>query len=331
MPVRSAREGAFAKRTSEHHSGARFHSSAAAADSVIQAKAGPWGDLEYYTVYLEATKAQLKSAELPTYDTEWNFVGYSDDQVAKLFETTTWPHRSGPSCSIAESGAITEKTVTVIPSNEVLLGLTPEARIAIYSVLTRWRRDANHHEPVVIFAHSVREWLEREDLPEDVVAAIEKTSYHRGKNLVFADTPLVLRMVETEEDRLKIRKALTRTPTPGREPAGHDRYGCRRGRGLLGRCHSRQGYFALPRIDRRQRRHPLGGHCAFAAAIRASAPLHLSQCRFWPDRLLSGLPLDLAEFPQSGPLGPAGGSDAGYGLCLAELHQGPGTPIATAT
>src|SRR5207244_2751929 len=77
LPVRPARETTFAKRTSEHHSGVRFHASAATADSVIRAKAGPWGDLEYYTVYLEATKAELKSAELPTYDTEWNFVGYS--------------------------------------------------------------------------------------------------------------------------------------------------------------------------------------------------------------------------------------------------------------
>ena len=103
--------------------------------------------------------------------------------------------------------------ITVVPSNEAVLGLTPQARVSIYSVLTPWEEDSYHHEPVVIFAHSVREWLRQEDLPEGVVAAIEKTSYHRGKNLVFADTPLVLRMVRTEEERLKIRKALTRTPT----------------------------------------------------------------------------------------------------------------------
>jgi len=180
---------------------------------VIQAKLGPWGNLEYYTVYLEATKAQLKSTELPTYDTEWNFVGYSDEQVSKLFETTDMAAPLRAELLDQAKWRHHDKMVTVVPSNEVLLGLTPEARVAIYSVLTRWEEDTHHHEPVVIFAHSVREWLEHEDLPEEVVAAIEKTSYHRGKNLVFADTPLVLRMVDTEEERLKIRKALTRTPT----------------------------------------------------------------------------------------------------------------------
>ncbi|MEP6670715.1 MAG: hypothetical protein ABJF10_16270 [Chthoniobacter sp.] len=211
--MRPAREATFAKRTSEHHTSVRFHASAATVDSVIRAKAGPWGDLEYYTVYLEATKAQLKNTELPTYDTEWNFVGYSDEQVTKLFEGTDMPASLRAELLDREKWRHHDKMVTVVPGNEILLGLAPEARIAIYSVLRRWEEDANHHEPVVIFAHSVREWLEHEDLPEEVVAAIEKTSYHRGKNLVFADTPLVLRLVDTEEERLKIRKALTRTPT----------------------------------------------------------------------------------------------------------------------
>jgi hypothetical protein len=214
LPTRSPHDATIAKRTAEHHFGVRLHATGAGAgDSAIRAKPGPWGDLEYFTVYLEATKAQLKGAEIPTYDTEWNFVGYSDDQVTKLFETTDMPAATRTELLNREKWRHHDKVVTVVPSNEVLLGLTPEARVAIYSVLTQWEEDTYHHEPVLIAAHSVREWLEHEDLPDDVVAAIEKTSYHRGKNLVFADTPLVLRMVQSEDERLKIRKALSRTPT----------------------------------------------------------------------------------------------------------------------
>jgi hypothetical protein len=195
--------------------GLRYHAGAPAADgeSTIKAKPGPWGELEYYTVFLEATTTQLKHSELTTYDTEWNFVGYTDDQVAKLFETTEMPATVRAELLERTKWRYPDKMVTVVPSTQALLGLTPEARVAIYSVLTRWEEDPYHHEPCVVAAHSVREWLQHEDLPEDVLAAIEKTSYHRGKLLVFADTPLVLRMVQTEEERLKIRKALTRTPT----------------------------------------------------------------------------------------------------------------------
>jgi len=214
LPTRPQRELAVAKRASDRPFSARLRAGQPApADSVIRTKPGPWGDLEYYTVFLEATKAQLKSSEIQTYDTEWNFVGYTEDQVAKLFETTDIPVAVRDELLNREKWRHREKMITVVPSNEAILGLTPEARVAIYSVLTRWEEDTYHHEPVVVGAHSVREWLEHEDLPENVLAAIERTSYHRGKNLVFADTPLALRLVETEEDRLKIRKALSRTPT----------------------------------------------------------------------------------------------------------------------
>ena len=95
----------------------------------------------YYTVYLEATTAQLKSSEIPTYDTEWNFVGYSDEQVAKLFQTTDMPAAIRAELLNREKWRHREKMITVVPSSEAVLGLTPEARVAIYSVLTPWEED----------------------------------------------------------------------------------------------------------------------------------------------------------------------------------------------
>ena len=214
LPMRPPRERVLTKRTAERSPEAPARvCQTNTADACIRAKPGPWGDLEYSTVYLEASTEQLKSAELPTYDTEWNFVGYTDEQVAKLFVTTAMPAAILAELLDRAKWRHDTRTVTVVPSNEALLGLPPEARVAIYSVLTPWEEDPYHHEPVAIIAHSVREWLAHAELPEEIVATIEKMSYHRGKNLVFADTPLVLRMVQTEEARLKIRKALSRTPT----------------------------------------------------------------------------------------------------------------------
>ena len=179
----------------------------------MHAKPGPWGDLEYSTVYLEASTESLKGTEITTYDTEWNFVGYTDDQVAKFFASIDMPPDVRAELGDLEKWRHRNNVVTVVPSREALLGLSPQSRVAIYTVLTRWDENPYHHDPVAILAHNVREWLEHAQLPEEVVGTIEKLAYHRGKTLVFADTPVVLRMVQTEEERLKIRKALTRTPT----------------------------------------------------------------------------------------------------------------------
>jgi hypothetical protein len=214
LPLRPVHEAVFGKHVTEHHLG-RSHASEAVAgpETVIRAKSGPWGDLEYTTVYLEASTAMLKSMEVPTYETEWVFVGYTEDQVSKLFASTDMPAAIRAELTDREKWRHRDNAITVVPSNEALLALSPEARVAIYSVLTKWEEDPYHHEPVIIFAHSVREWLQRAELSEEVVSTIEKMTYHRGRSLVFADVPLVLRLVQTDAERLKIRRALTRTPT----------------------------------------------------------------------------------------------------------------------
>ncbi len=181
--------------------------------AVFHARPGPWGDLDYFTVYLEASIATLKSMDLQTYETLWKFVGYSEDQVAKLFESVKMPAEIQAELLDRQKWRREEKTIIVQPSQATLLGLSPDVRSAIYQVLGRWEENPFHHEPHVIAGHDVRTWLQRASLPEEIVTTIEKTVYQRSKNLVFADTPLVLRMVKTEDERLKIRKALSRTPT----------------------------------------------------------------------------------------------------------------------
>jgi hypothetical protein len=214
LQPRSSRDRVLTKRTPERTTTSPTRACQnPGADPAIRANPGPWGDLEYTTVYLEASNDLLKSTEIPTYDTEWNFVGYTDDQVTKLFATTDMPAEVRAELLDRTKWRHAKAMVTVVPSNEALLGLSPEARVAIYSVLTHWEEDPYHHDPVPIIARNVREWLAHAELPAEIVATIEKMSYHRGKTLVFADTPLVLRMVQTEDERLKIRRALTRTPT----------------------------------------------------------------------------------------------------------------------
>jgi hypothetical protein len=180
---------------------------------IFHSRPGPWGDLDYFTVYLEASIATLKNMDLPTYDTVWKFVGYTDDQVTKLFESLKMPPEILAELLDQKKWRHDNKIVSVLPSREAVLGLPAEARGAIYQILGRWEENPFHHEPDVISGNDVRTWLQRAKLPEEVLATIEKTVYQRGKNLVFADQPLVLRMVQSEEDRLKIRKALSRTPT----------------------------------------------------------------------------------------------------------------------
>ena len=181
--------------------------------AVTRARPGPWGDLDYYTVFLEASDSLLKSMEFPSYESEWDFIGYDEEQLAKFF--------TGLALPAAVSGELLDRTkwerrdkhIKVRPTAGAILGLPAEARATIYGTLARWEENPFHREPEVVAGRDVRDWLRRAELTEEVVAVIEKLVYRRGTNLVFADTPLVLRMVQTEDERMTIRKALSRTPT----------------------------------------------------------------------------------------------------------------------
>jgi hypothetical protein len=180
---------------------------------MTRAKPGPWGDLEYSTVYLEASISVLKAMELQTYESEWNFVGIADAEIIRLINSVDLPALIRDQLLDSKKWRRHDKIVTLLPSTETLLSLPPAAREAIYRALAQWSDNPFHQEPERVAGGNVREWLQRAALPEEVLATIEKISYRRGNNLVFADVPLVLRMVKTEEERLKIRKALSRTPT----------------------------------------------------------------------------------------------------------------------
>lgn len=180
---------------------------------IFHARPGPWGDLEYFTVYLEASVSMLKSMDFQTYDTTWSFVKWTEDQVAKLFESAKIAEPFRTELLDRTKWRRTPEGITVNPSREALLGLSGDSRAVIYQVLGRWEENPFHHEPMIIAGNDVREWLKRAQLPEDVLATIERTVYQRSRNLVFADLPLILRMVTSEAERLKIRKALSRTPT----------------------------------------------------------------------------------------------------------------------
>jgi hypothetical protein len=180
---------------------------------MTRVKPGPWGELDYSTVFLEASTSMLKAMELQTYDSEWNFVGLTDEQIAEVFQSAALPAGLREQLLDRAKWRRREKMVTLLPTSETLLNLPAEARSTIYKALARWEENPFHHEPERVAGGSVREWFRRAALPEAVLVAIEKTVYRRGANLVFADTPLLLRMVKTEDERLKIRKALSRTPT----------------------------------------------------------------------------------------------------------------------
>jgi hypothetical protein len=103
--------------------------------------------------FISSVDGDAQNMELPVYDTVWKFVGYTEDQVAKLFESQSCPRRSWPNCWIAEMAA---RGRAHRPAQPQAVWDGAEARATIYSILGRWRKTlfitARCHSPATMSA-----------------------------------------------------------------------------------------------------------------------------------------------------------------------------------
>ena len=65
----------------------------------------------------------------------------------------------------------------------------------------------------MVFAASPREWLQEYEFEEELVRFVELTCYKRGECLVFSDVLAALSLCRSDEERIRFRQALSRTPT----------------------------------------------------------------------------------------------------------------------
>ncbi len=174
---------------------------------------GPWGELEYFEALLEAPLELVKASQPASIRTRWFFGKMEPDAVVRLLSDLN------PSKEILE--ALTDQNrwvadregVTVFPRLADLERLSPEFRSTLYRKLGSWQENSYHLEPEIVYGGSVRKWFEGFDVSEEALAFIEKTTYGSGANRLFADTPALLSIVKYNDERIRILRALSRTPT----------------------------------------------------------------------------------------------------------------------
>lgn len=180
---------------------------------VYKCNPGPWGDLQYFTTYLEVPIPLIRIADAPLKGPNWNFVGYTDAQVEAAFLVSKVPEPFLSRLKDRSKWIHNFRITTVIPDAETILGLPEACRTELYTILGKWPENDTCLEPYVIWEDSVDKWLGRDNMRAELVDVIRKTVYRRGSRIVFSDLPLLYSMAQSDRERLEITKALSRTPT----------------------------------------------------------------------------------------------------------------------
>lgn len=180
---------------------------------VTRTNPGPWGDLEYWEIWLEPPTSLLMAS------------GY-------LEESATWRIPPGPPTQQRDylaSGGLTEAeidqifaegrlfaspdTVEIEPPAALVESLTAETRSRLYDLLGEWPGNRFMQKPFSLGSDTVRSLADaaHHRIPENVIDYANRLIYRREPQWVLSDYPLVMRQLPDPESRIEMTKVLMRS------------------------------------------------------------------------------------------------------------------------
>lgn len=180
---------------------------------VYDCKPGPWGELKYYYIYLEAPAHFTAKFPMPNSVTKWCFEGLTEPDLRALFTRAGLPHALqqyllDPKRTVVENGVL-----TVFPPLPDLEAMSLSQRQVIYEELAKSDLNEYHKNPVLITGNSVSEWLQGTKLSPELLEVIPKFAYRRGNILAFSDLSAVLNYAKSDKEAQDFFKTVTRTRT----------------------------------------------------------------------------------------------------------------------
>lgn len=174
---------------------------------------GPWGQLEYFEALLEAPIDLVKANQPSSVRTRWFFGKMEPDAVARLITELKPPQEILEALTDRDRWMVEREGVTIFPRVKDIESLPRDFRAILYRRLSGWQENSHHLEPEIVYGRSVRKWFEGFEVSEEAIQFIEKTSYGTGTDLLFSDTPALLSLVKYNDERVRILRAFSRTPT----------------------------------------------------------------------------------------------------------------------
>jgi hypothetical protein len=178
---------------------------------MLRCDPGPWGEIEYHYIYLEASEHVVSHFKMPAATPRWTFPGATTERLVTLFQAAQIPadwvtHWLSPACFMTAGGHM-----HVLPPMPHLEALTPEQRSVIYAELAKHEQNEYHRDPVFITSGSVDEFLRHSGIAADHARWFARMCYRRGRVLCFSDIAALVSRARSSTEALRFMKLCTRT------------------------------------------------------------------------------------------------------------------------
>ncbi len=174
---------------------------------------GPWGELHYVRVAIERPD-ELMDPDFPTsYQTSWFFEGHTPGQVAALFAGADLTEVQRQRLLETNRWQVAAGGVMVVPGHDLILGLGPEARRRLYSVLAESPTNQWHFPAFAWRGDLMAQWFEQSGLRPETLARAKQLLYMRGGSVCFSDPVALSNSLDSHREKVRLWKTLSRQAT----------------------------------------------------------------------------------------------------------------------
>ena len=174
-------------------------------------KPGPWGELEYIRINLEMPEEFVDGEEQGLKPTQWFFAGITREQLLAFFAACLLSESQRKELCDTRLWEEKPEGMLLTPSGDLILGLTPESRTAIYAQLARSKRNDFHASPFVYRTGGFDDWFGQSGLSDATLSLVRRVVYQRGAALCVSDLPELSARVTDRAERRRLIKTLSRS------------------------------------------------------------------------------------------------------------------------
>lgn len=175
-------------------------------------RSGPWGDLRIQRITLERPDEfiSLPSGDPPA--PVWFFAGFTPAQLTQFLAQAPLGPAAAQALGNQAGWQVRPDGVILQPSRELVLGLSREARGALYNQLGRFPQNSAQFHVFKYRRERLAEWMEGSGLSQEGIRLLSQFLYDQGESVCFADFFEVASQLPSQAERRRFLKTLSREP-----------------------------------------------------------------------------------------------------------------------
>ncbi len=183
---------------------------AAPTEPVWKAQAGPWGDLELRTVYLEVPDTLLAAVAKPNATTRWVFEQTTETAVRELLTRQGVPAAMVTRLLDPTSRTVQANVISLYPTVAEISALDVAVRSGLYRELAKFPANEYQRDPVYILGGDLDDWLAGSGLNEAQEKLFRRLVWKRGDVIAFSDIQALLTLAKDAAEVRGTFRAVTR-------------------------------------------------------------------------------------------------------------------------